>query len=324
MRYQGIEPSVGWLERTGLWLCVLAHLAIVGYAMGNFIGKWSATVTQILAWLALVGMATWCADRFWHQKLRLLRATWYRNEAMHAKADAITREQLVTWRIQMAEGSLLRPLWLGLPRGLFPLVVGVLLFRTFLWEPYWVVSESMEPTLRTGQRIWVNKFIYGIKWPGTKQVLAQRAIERGDVIVFDPPLGADVKAPIIKRVVGLPGDVLHFHEPGGVEGHFLSVNGHPLIERGNRNQRDVEHPRAVMTGYPQHPIIETPEGWRPWLPKRILNIPGCHAADDGVDVVCQVPSGSYFVLGDNRPKSADSRAWGWVSESKVIGRLDQL
>ncbi len=204
--------------------------------------------------------------------------------------------------------------------SLFPILALVLVLRSFVYEPFRIPSSSMMPTLLIGDFILVNKFAYGLRLPVTDtRFLALGSPERGDVAVFrfpgrnpplfgDPPIGTDY----IKRVVGLPGDTI------AVRGNRLSINGEPLVYGEESIFVGVGAPDAVaMTGATrvsealvagrEHAILDH------WSRQAMLG--------DGVYVV---PAGHYFVMGDNRVASDDSRFWGFVPEQNLAGRADLI
>ena len=196
-------------------------------------------------------------------------------------------------------------------KSLFPVIFAVLALRSFLAEPFRIPSGSMMPNLLIGDFILVNKFDYGIRLP----VLNKKVVEigqpaRGDVMVFrypgmgegDPAAGTDY----IKRVIGLPGDTV------SVEENRVAVNGVPFTyaEDGVFIGEGVS---SEMTG--SRIYTETLEGRR----HAMLEM-------DGVPLGYRhngswtVPAGHYFVMGDNRDRSADSREWGFVPERNIVGR----
>ena len=184
-------------------------------------------------------------------------------------------------------------------RSFFPVLVFVLAMRSFLGEPYQIPSESMVPTLEVGDFILVNKYAYGVRLPvlGTK-VFEVGAPERGDIMVFIPPHDSRY---FIKRVIGLPGDHIRY------ENKALYINGqraryefvrefHDLIGRNAVPVREYRETfdRDAHTTY-RYPTEDKPQEWL-------------------------VPEDSFFVMGDNRDRSDDSRRWKYVSESKIVGK----
>lgn len=189
----------------------------------------------------------------------------------------------------------------------FPVLLFVLVVRTFIFEPFRIPSSSMMPTLITGDFIYVNKFSYGLKAP----VLHDTIIEighpkRGDIIVFRYP--DDQSIDYIKRVVGLPGDTIHYD----VRKKELYINGELMSQEmiglyddlmdDPRNAKQIEKYEKLNTI--THRIMT-----------RNHSGPGPTNFLDAV-----VPEGHYFALGDNRDNSADSRDWGFVPERNLVGR----
>jgi len=192
---------------------------------------------------------------------------------------------------------------------LFPVLLLVLVFRGFIFEPFRVPSNSMMPTLLTGDFILVNKFDYGLRLPIlNSKIIDFSKPERGDVIVFRYPnyehsagySGVD----FIKRVVALPGDIISY------EKDQLTVNGETVDYRKIGAYQGVDSGKA-MSGYrhvrelidhADHDILLHPLGHSRELSKTT------------------VPEGHYFVMGDNRPHSSDSRFWGYVPESYILGK----
>lgn len=199
------------------------------------------------------------------------------------------------------EAAAKEPLLVEYARSFFPVLLLVLLLRSFLGEPYQIPSESMVPTLEVGDFVLVNKYAYGIRLPvlGTKIVEVGEP-QRGDVMVFIPPHDPRY---FIKRVIGLPGDVIRYQNKS------LYVNG----ERARYEFVDeFEERLAFSTGF--IPIREYLEDFGD----------GGHRtyryAFTEEPREWTVPADSYFVMGDNRGKSEDSRAWGFVSDDNVVGK----
>ncbi len=187
-------------------------------------------------------------------------------------------------------------------RSFFPVFLIVLLLRSFLVEPFRIPSGSMMPTLLVGDFILVNKFVYGIRLPVLDdKIFEVSQPERGDVVVFRYP--NDPSIPFIKRVVGLPGDRIAYYNK------VLYINGQQADQRpigtytGKGAGADMTGAglRRESLGSTTHPIL-------------VQNgIPSVN-----VDLV--IPEGQYFVLGDNRDNSRDSRYWGTVPEKLLIGK----
>jgi signal peptidase I len=186
----------------------------------------------------------------------------------------------------------------------------VLVLRSFLAEPFRIPSGSMMPSLLVGDFILVNKFTYGLRLPVTDtKILALGEPSRGDVVVFRYPLQKGVD--YIKRVVGVPGDQIAY------KNKTLFVNGQPMpmtaagIYQGEGGgARETGSLQAVedLTGV-THPVLI-----RPMVPDFG---PDCRVLTSGP---ITVPPGQYFVMGDNRDNSNDSRCWGLVPERNLVGK----
>ena len=180
-------------------------------------------------------------------------------------------------------------------RSFFPVLAIVLVLRSFLVEPFQIPSGSMLPTLEVGDFILVNKFEYGLRLPvlGTK-VLSLGDPQRGDVMVFKYP--EDGKTNYIKRVVGVPGDLIKY------ETKRLTINGslveEKLIANLNKEQLYIENLVDI-----EHQIFKT---------NRYANL--------GAEGLWKIPEGQYFMMGDNRDNSNDSRFWGLVPDELVVGK----
>ena len=192
---------------------------------------------------------------------------------------------------------------------LFPVLLLVLVFRGFIFEPFRVPSNSMMPTLLTGDFILVNKFDYGLRLPIlNSKIIDFSKPERGDVIVFRYPnyehIAGYSGVDFIKRVVALPGDTISY------EKDQLIVNGESVEYRKIGSYQGVDSGKS-MSGYrhirekineADHDILLHPLGNSRKLSKTT------------------VPEGHYFVMGDNRAHSSDSRFWGYVPESYILGK----
>jgi signal peptidase I len=187
-------------------------------------------------------------------------------------------------------------------RSFFPIFLIVLVLRSFLVEPFRIPSGSMMPTLLIGDLILVNKFVYGIRLPVLNwKVVELGTPQRGDVVVFRFP--EDPSVPFIKRIVGLPGDRIGYH------GRVLQVNGTPVAQELRGTYTGVGK-GSNMTGAELR--LERERAYE----HLILVQPG-HPTMEGETVV---PAGHYFVMGDNRDNSRDSRFWGTVPDENLIGK----
>lgn len=185
-------------------------------------------------------------------------------------------------------------------RSFFPVLLIVLVLRSFLAEPFRIPSPSMLPTLQVGDFIVVSKLSYGIRLPVTDtQVIETGQPERGDVAVFRYPRKPSIN--YIKRIVGLPGDQIAYYN------RRLFINGDPVpMERVGEYRPARQNGRSELLEFHEtigdttHSVLLDPNGRSP----------------EGEFIV---PEGQYFVLGDNRDHSNDSRSWGYVPEANLVG-----
>jgi signal peptidase I len=239
--------------------------------------------------------------------------------------DAKRRSELQTLGITQVDGDiaqakvrlLMQPWWLDWTAGLFPVIIVVFLMRSFLFEPFKIPSGSMIPTLLVGDLILVNKFTYGIRLPVINLKITEGTPpQRGDVMVFRYPPKPSLD--YIKRVVGVPGDTVAYLNKR------LTINGKTIDTKALPEFFDED----AMRYFKQ---FEETLGDKP---HRLLNdddrpafVPGadpfegragCNYTIEGV--TCKVPEGSYFMMGDNRDNSLDSRYWGFVPDKNIVGK----
>ncbi len=205
-------------------------------------------------------------------------------------------------------------------RGFFPVLLAVFLLRSFVAEPFVIPSSSMRPGLVVGDFILVNKFTYGIRVPVLNNVLMPvNKVEHGDVMVFNFPV--DPKKNFIKRVIGLPGDVIEYRDK------HLSVNGKRVADTpdGSYEYREpagsLHADRLVETYNGKSYAILNMADKAPVLLYGVRDFPArdqCQYDENGF--ICKVPEGKYFMMGDNRDNSDDSRYWGFVDDSLVVGK----
>ena len=191
-------------------------------------------------------------------------------------------------------------------KSVFPVLFLVLVLRSFLYEPFQIPSGSMLPTLEVGDFILVNKYTYGLRLPviGTK-VLAVNDPQRGDVMVFKEPDNPNIN--FIKRVIGLPGDTIRYVNK------TLYVNGERVSESFVGERLDDYDSR--FGGRPVYRIYDETIGGVTHEIRKDLMIPNRRAEGEWI-----VPEGQYFMMGDNRDRSNDSRFWGFVPDANVVGK----
>ncbi|NML59783.1 signal peptidase I [Massilia sp. RP-1-19] len=262
----------------------------------------------------------WFLDIFYFAKQRRITAD-KALAAFDARNAKLTAEGLKidnTSR-QAIETALLRqPTWIEYSGSFFPVIALVFFLRSFLYEPFKIPSSSMVPTLLVGDLILVNKFTYGIRLPVlNKKVVDVNNPQRGDVMVFKYP--NDMSQDYIKRVVGVPGDTIVY------ENKRLSVNGQPVaytpLDDYLDDESPVYHKQLVenLTGVP-HRILNSDN--KPGVEVAIVeNFPKREACDFSYEkFTCTVPAGNYFMMGDNRDHSLDSRYWGFVPDKNIVGK----
>ena len=210
-----------------------------------------------------------------------------------------------------------QPWWIEYPVSFFPVILVVFVLRSFLVEPFKIPSGSMIPTLLIGDFILVNKYTYGIRIPVVNlKVVELGSPRRGDVMVFRYP--ADPSLDYIKRVVGLPGDRLEYRDKA------LAVNGVPVPRRqtGDYESRErLQYFPRYLEAFDgrEHEIILEKEA--PGFVGRGMDFRHSENCDyNSGGLVCTVPAGHYFVMGDNRDNSSDSRVWGFVPDENIVGK----
>ncbi|HEX4584863.1 MAG TPA: signal peptidase I [Burkholderiaceae bacterium] len=253
------------------------------------------------------------APRRREQAVRTLLEFDRRNRpAQSARPEVLAKE-----RGALQEELSRRPWWVEYTAGFFPVIALVFVLRSFLFEPFRIPSGSMIPTLQVGDLILVNKYQYGIRLPVLNRTVVELGRpQRGDVIVFRYP--HQPTQDYIKRVVGLPGDRVDYHD------RRLTINGTLVTMREVAPYFDPgrlqNFPQFIETlGSVEHRVIfNDGEGASIHPALQHTNRDACVYSAGGV--ACTVPPESYFVMGDNRDNSEDSRFWGFVPDRNVVGR----
>ncbi len=214
------------------------------------------------------------------------------------------------------------PDWVEYGRGFFPVILVVFLLRSFLIEPYQIPSSSMRPGLVVGDFIVVNKFAYGLRVPVLNNVfIPVGKPQHGDVMVFNYPENPAVN--YIKRTIGVPGDTVEYRNK------HLTINGQPVptqdagtldyVEDGVQLVRNKQF--LEKQGEHVYNTLEAIENPPYVMLSEVRDFPyreNCRYDDEGF--TCKVPDGYYFMMGDNRDHSADSRYWGFVPDKYVVGK----
>jgi signal peptidase I len=301
-------------------LTAVLYGALGVYLGGWFLGYWTGNFALLLFTLTTVTFVYWLAERLRFKPAREAAAVALQSQ------DSARRAGLAKLGIDKVDGDieqarhklLAQPWWLDWTAGLFPVILIVFLLRSFLFEPFKIPSGSMVPTLMVGDLILVNKFHYGVRLPVlNKKIIANHDPKRGDVMVFRYPV--DPRVDYIKRVVGIPGDEVAYLN------QKLSINGQPVPTEALGEFYDEDSMRYVpmfseRLGSVEHRILVDPK--RPAYfggdQKSFPFSENCRYQPEGV--VCKVPPGHYFMMGDNRDNSQDSRFWGFVPDENIVGR----
>lgn len=260
------------------------------------------TFSLILVIVTLVTGVVWVLEKLVFAKKRQQKEADV--EAQTNGLDAALVEKVKT-----------QPWWIENSVSIFPVIAAVLVLRSFIYEPFQIPSGSMMPTLLVGDFILVEKYAYGLKDPVWRTQLVETGQpERGDIVVFKYPPQPNID--YIKRVVGLPGDTVRYNSKkeiciqsagdstcqpvklANVEESQFIQNGIPLIQLDEK------------LGEVGHQILVNP------LRRDRVEL---YQPRNGVNEWV-VPQGQYFVMGDNRDNSADSRYWGFVPEANLVGK----
>jgi len=301
------------------FLTTLILAAFVGYAGSWYFGVIEGNFALLLFLATVVTGLYWLAERFYFLPQRQQAAAKLEAEALQRSAD-LNKLGIAQGTSDLAparERLLMQPWWLDWTAGLFPVILVVFLLRSFLFEPFKIPSGSMIPTLLVGDLILVNKFHYGVRLPVINTKITEgNKVERGDIMVFRYPPKPSLD--YIKRVVGVPGDeVAYLNKRLTINGQVVATSAVPEFfdESVMRYFKQYEESLGTV----KHRILTDDE--------RPAFIPGveefayrnnCRYSIEGV--VCKVPEGHYFMMGDNRDNSLDSRFWGFVPDQNIVGK----
>jgi signal peptidase I len=304
--------------------------AFVGYAATWYLGMLEGSFAFLMLMATIVTGIYWLAEQFYFLPQRLQSAERLELDAENRRAEldklGIAKNDVdVT---QAKERLIMHPWWLDWTAGFFPVIAVVFVLRSFLFEPFKIPSGSMIPTLWVGDLILVNKFHYGVRLPVINlKITDGNPVERGDVMVFRYPPKPNLD--YIKRVIGLPGDEIAYLNKQ------LTINGQPAPKTPLPDFFEEDSLRYIKQFEERIPLGDKPDASVTSVRlHRLLNdadrpafVPGadefvfkdnCRYTVEGV--TCKVPAGHYFMMGDNRDNSLDSRYWGFVPEKNIVGK----
>jgi signal peptidase I len=277
----------------------------------------------ILFVLMVVTGVIWCLDVFIFAKQRRRAAdaalAEFDTRAAKLMAEGVKPDSNANARSDIERRLLAQPTWIEYSGSFFPVIALVFFLRSFLYEPFKIPSGSMVPTLLIGDLILVNKFTYGIRLPIiNKKIIDVNDPQRGDVMVFKYP--KDLSQDYIKRVVGVPGDKITY------ENKRLTINGKPVDYTQMDDYLHDEKPEydkqfVEKLSEKPHRILNKANTRSVNLEQVDPNFPLHEACEYyGDKFTCIVPAGNYFMMGDNRDDSMDSRYWGFVPNKNIVGK----
>lgn len=292
------------------------------YIVGWFTGQVNGNFALLLMLATAVTGVYWLAEKLWFLPKR-------REAARNASVELVRRQQSLRDQgfgdaaeqqgsVDQTERALLaQPWWLDWTAGLFPVILAVFLLRSFMFEPFKIPSGSMIPTLQVGDLILVNKFHYGLRLPvfNTK-IWDNNLPQRGDVMVFRYPVQPSLD--YIKRVVAVPGDeVAYINKQLTINGQ--AIRKMPMPDYYDRDSMAVSKQFEESIGGKTYRTLNVESRSATVQPMIDFEFrDNCRYTVEGV--TCKVPAGHYFMMGDNRDNSQDSRYWGFVPEENIVGK----
>ena len=302
------------------WITAAVLAAFLGYIGAWYLGILQGNFSLLLFLATVVTGVYWIAERlyFWPRRRK---AAALLEESVIARRAELDRKGIAKLDLEVSPEArgrvLMQPWWLDWTAGLFPVIAIVFVLRSFLFEPFKIPSGSMIPTLMIGDLILVNKFTYGVRLPViNKKIIDAGSPERGDVMVFRYPPQPNLD--YIKRVIGVPGDEVAYLNKR------LTINGQPVETSKLPDFFEKDEMRYFQQ-------FEEKIGDKPHRLLNNANVPAfiqgasnfayrenCRYSVEGVS--CKVPEGHYFVMGDNRDNSLDSRYWGFVPDENIVGK----
>ncbi len=293
--------------------------AFVGYAGAWYMGMLEGNFALLLFMATVVTGAYWVAERLHFLPQRQKAAALLEAEAARRRTE-LAKQGITQVDDDVAAGRarlLAQPWWLDWTAGLFPVIIAVFFLRSFLFEPFKIPSGSMIPTLLIGDLILVNKFHYGVRLPVINTKITEGTPpQRGDVMVFRYPPKPSLD--YIKRVVGVPGDeVAYLNKRLTINGKVIETAALPEFFDSDVMRYFKQYQESL--GDKKHGILNDDD--RPAFVPGADNFQfkeNCRYSVEGV--VCKVPEGHYFMMGDNRDNSLDSRYWGFVPDKNIVGK----
>ena len=293
--------------------------AFCSYAGSWYFGFIEGNFALLMLMAVVISGIYWVAERFyfWPQRLKAAEQLdidkTKRQQELAKMGIARTDTETGEARNQL----LMQPWWLDWTAGLFPVILFIFILRSFLFEPFKIPSGSMIPTLWIGDLILVNKFHYGLRLPVANVKITQGTpVARGDVMVFRfPPRPS---ADYIKRVVGIPGDeVAYLNKKLTINGQMVPTESVPEFF-DESVMRYFKQYQEKLGDKPHNLLVDED---RPAFIPGVDDFPfkeQCKYTVEGV--TCKVPPGHYFMMGDNRDNSLDSRYWGFVPDANIVGK----